>query len=489
MGGVLATRSAVMATAPAYSLLCESNASEIHRLGEDSRMFLHTRTAIIILVLVVLSGSAWATKYTVYPIADTTFQDLFKDTTYPLWPSLFVGYAPYSGYEGALWESVLKWDLSSYAAGDIGSCNLYMYCWDANASSLGGCPVGVHEVTRDSTDWDETFAITWNMVYGNPSSMDYKSAYESLNNVSENNEGTWISWTVTNAVGNHEDGDCSLYVKAYNPSSGQYAKFSALQEDIPNGDYRPYIKFDYTPPTNENDTCNLTEMFGVCLVRPETGWLRGNVELATNDYSPATSCFGWSAYGKDVVFYMDLETGDYLDMTYTQLDYDAAFYIVTDCADMNSCVVGADATLTGQPEHLEYTVEDDDRYYLILDCYGVDTGGSWTLDYAIEGYGTGVKDVETRHAGTAFLAPKPNPSKPDLAIRFTLGSPGQVGLRVFDVAGRLVRDLSPGFVHAGYHSVPWDGKDSFGNDVSAGVYLVRMEVHGRSYHQKAVVLR
>jgi hypothetical protein len=453
-------------------------------------MSTHIRTTLIItLLLVVVSGSAWATKYTVYPFADTTFQNLYKDTTYPLWPSLFVGYAPYSGYEGALWESVLKWDLSSYAAGDIGSCNLYMYCFDANVSSVGGCPVGVHEVTRDASDWDENFPIHWNAVYGPTSSMDYKSAYESLNNVTENDENTWISWTVTTAVGNHEDGDCSLYVKAYNPSSGHYAKFYSKDENQPSGDYRPYIKFDYTPPTDENDTCNLAEMFGVYLVRPETGWLRGNVEPATNDYSPATGCFGWSAYGNDVVFCMDLQTGDYLNLTYTQLDYDAAFYILTDCTDMNSCVAGADETFTGQPEHLEYMVEDDGRYYLILDCYGVDTGGAWTLDYAIEADATGVEEVETLEAGTSFLSPKPNPAGSTLAIRFTLGSPGRVDLRVFDVSGRLVRDLSPGFVRAGEHSLPWDGKDTSGKEVASGVYLVRMEADGRSYHQKAVVLR
>ena len=40
---------------------------------------------------------------------------------------------------------------------------------------------------------------------------------------------------------------------------------------------------------------------------------------------------------------MDLEAGDVCDFTYTPSGYDAALYILTDCSDMESCVVGAES--------------------------------------------------------------------------------------------------------------------------------------------------
>jgi hypothetical protein len=112
--------------------------------------------------------------------------------------------------------------------------------------------------------------------------------------------------------------------------------------------------------------------------------MQGDNTSALNDYSPTNDCTGYAAQGRDVVYYMDLQEYDTVDMTYTQLQDDGSFYILRDCADMNSCVVGADETISGQVEHFSYTVLEAGRYYLILDAYGSDIGGPWTLDYIIE---------------------------------------------------------------------------------------------------------
>ena len=73
-------------------------------------------------------------------------------------------------------------------------------------------------------------------------------------------------------------------------------------------------------------------------------------------------------------------------------------------------------------------------------------------------------------------------------IEFALskvGTPRQVGIRIFDLSGRLVRDLSPPPLSAGaYVRLPtdsrppglWDGRNTTGSLVAPGLYLYRVEV-------------
>lgn len=137
------------------------------------------------------------------------------------------------------------------------------------------------------------------------------------------------------------------------------------------------------PDPPENDTCEGAEEFGYFIERCTAGSLQGDTTPAINDYSPTNGCTGYSAgaQGKDVVYYMDLEAGDIVTLYYDYIDYyDQAFYILTDCGDMESCVVGAD-----DPEEIiGWVVPETGRYYLVLDAYCTDCAGTWTLDYTIE---------------------------------------------------------------------------------------------------------
>jgi flagellar hook assembly protein FlgD len=55
-----------------------------------------------------------------------------------------------------------------------------------------------------------------------------------------------------------------------------------------------------------------------------------------------------------------------------------------------------------------------------------------------------------------------------------------VHLTVYDVAGRLVRVLEDRWLAAGEHSVVWDGTDTRGRAVGAGVYFDRLDT--ASFH-------
>jgi hypothetical protein len=85
---------------------------------------------------------------------------------------------------------------------------------------------------------------------------------------------------------------------------------------------------------------------------------------ALSDYSPANGCTGYAASGEDAVWKIHLEAGQIFGATLTAADYDAAIYVLTDCADMYSCVAGGD-----DPETFTYLATAEGWYYLVVDGY------------------------------------------------------------------------------------------------------------------------
>jgi hypothetical protein len=69
----------------------------------------------------------------------------------------------------------------------------------------------------------------------------------------------------------------------------------------------------------------------------------------------------------------------------------------------------------------------------------------------------------------------PNPFNPSTTIRYDLALDGQISLAVYDVAGRLVRELVREHRAAGSHQEVWLGRDARGQVVAAGVYFVHLK--------------
>jgi hypothetical protein len=149
------------------------------------------------------------------------------------------------------------------------------------------------------------------------------------------------------------------------------------------GAYRCFVQCTVPQPPPPNDQCSGAILIDRCTV----GTLNGDSFLATNNYDPGIpgpSCTGFTAAGKDVVYKLELQVGDIVHLDYVLPSGDAAFYIVTDCANVSgTCVVGADDTVTGQHEIIDWTFTAAGTYYVILDAYTSAYGGPWTLTYEI----------------------------------------------------------------------------------------------------------
>ena len=89
----------------------------------------------------------------------------------------------------------------------------------------------------------------------------------------------------------------------------------------------------------------------------------------------------------------------------------------------------------------------------------------------------------TRVSGLAPVAPNPFVTRTEMS--FGLTREAAVTLQLFDVTGRLVRDFS-GVYAAGEHALAWDGRDSEGRAVPAGVYFAKFVSPDESMSRKIV---
>jgi len=65
----------------------------------------------------------------------------------------------------------------------------------------------------------------------------------------------------------------------------------------------------------------------------------------------------------------------------------------------------------------------------------------------------------------------PNPFNPGTTLRFSTSISGKMNVRIYDITGRLVKNLSSGFYSPGEHTICWDGENENGQPVASGIYL------------------
>ena len=86
----------------------------------------------------------------------------------------------------------------------------------------------------------------------------------------------------------------------------------------------------------------------------------------------------------------------------------------------------------------------------------------------------------------------PNPFNPSTTISYNVDASGMVSLQVYDIMGRLVRTLVDNHRSSGNlggYSVVWDGKDSQGQQVAAGLYIYSLQTPGGNMTKKMVLMK
>ena len=83
----------------------------------------------------------------------------------------------------------------------------------------------------------------------------------------------------------------------------------------------------------------------------------------------------------------------------------------------------------------------------------------------------------------------PNPFNNQTIIEYTLNQRNNVLINIYNLQGQLITTLVDEFQQKGCHLCFWNGVDSQGNDLSTGVYFLKMETNQGVAIQKTLLLR
>jgi hypothetical protein len=158
--------------------------------------------------------------------------------------------------------------------------------------------------------------------------------------------------------------------------------------------------------------------------------------------------------------------------------------------------------------------EDELAQGIVLDPFGnpVMAGLTWSQDFPtteeahddtpnggcdifvtkLNLFGVPEEDGAPREAVEDFpvLRNSPNPFNPQTTIVYELPDPARVSLRIYDLAGSLVRVLvDRQHQPAGYQQILWDGRDCHGQQVPSGCYLYLLQAGDRTGSKRMLLVR
>jgi flagellar hook assembly protein FlgD len=94
--------------------------------------------------------------------------------------------------------------------------------------------------------------------------------------------------------------------------------------------------------------------------------------------------------------------------------------------------------------------------------------------------------------GAAFrtmIAPPGIPASGPVELRFSLArSIGTARLDLYDMRGRLVRNLAQGLTEPGHYLLTWDRRDDAGRTVGSGIYVLRLRSEDAGDSKKLVLI-
>ncbi|MCA0445549.1 MAG: T9SS type A sorting domain-containing protein [Bacteroidetes bacterium] len=110
--------------------------------------------------------------------------------------------------------------------------------------------------------------------------------------------------------------------------------------------------------------------------------------------------------------------------------------------------------------------------------------GFWDFNTK-KGVVTSVNDIPDSEIPKKIkISAYPNPFNPATLITYSIPQSGKVSLKVFDLLGRQVALLAEEIKPAGTHQIPFRG-----DDLSSGIYLVRMESVSKTESVKVILLK
>lgn len=159
-------------------------------------------------------------------------------------------------------------------------------------------------------------------------------------------------------------------------------------------------------------------------------------------------------------------------------------------AELVSPLINATNTSTTQSYvYLDREIYSIGDYYYWLQNVDMDGSESFhgpvLLSYNIGGNG----DIPTPPLSTMLSSIYPNPFNPDANISYSLASPAEVKINIYNQRGQLIRTFDIGTKAIGRYSLKWNGFDCLGNTCSSGLYIFELIAGKQSYYKKATLTK
>lgn len=103
--------------------------------------------------------------------------------------------------------------------------------------------------------------------------------------------------------------------------------------------------------------------------------------------------------------------------------------------------------------------------------------------------GVAESDLRPRVARLKLMQNAPNPFEDMTTIHYEVPKRFRVSVRIYDIAGRVLKELVHEQREAGAYSVLWDGKDQQGRHVPSGVYFYKLEAGSQVESRKMILLK
>ena len=167
---------------------------------------------------------------------------------------------------------------------------------------------------------------------------------------------------------------------------------------------------------------------------------------------------------------------------------DASYYLVERSTD-------AEFTTDVESSYLQTnTYTDDDLEFNTEYFYRVsaNVNGLWT-DYSnvvsVTIESVGLADGSEIPKSYKIHQNHPNPFNPVTTLRYDLPEDGMVNITVYDMMGRVIKNLVNVHQNAGYKSIQWNATNNAGQPVSAGLYLYTIQASGFMQTKKMILLK
>ena len=238
---------------------------------------------------------------------------------------------------------------------------------------------------------------------------------------------------------------------------------------------------------------------------PSTGkqyWLYGGSTF-DGSYDLLVSGYYYdSGLGQTCAYAGDIDSnmlGDYISGTIQECGDRGAAYIWVGRSSMtgacDAAIVGVDSSLIngrlmsiGSNVTTVGDVNKDGKDEFVVSNYCGDTlFAIWICKYTGPVGVTGEPVNNEQLTLHDMLQNSPNPFSQSTIIKYQLSQSGQVGLKIYNIQGQMVKTLVNEDKKAGSYETRWDGRDDIGQKVTNGIYIYSLQT-GKDHVVKRMTL-